>query len=93
MDGISFLPELTGRGTQPKHDFLYWEFNETDQIGVRQGDWKLIVKRGKPELYNLADDIHEDHDVAAAHPEIVDRLVKIVRREHTPNPHFSVTIP
>lgn len=93
FDGISFLPELTGRGTQPKHDFLYWEFNETDQIGVRQGDWKLIVKRGKPELYNLADDIHEDHDVAAAHPEIVDRLVKIVRREHTPNPHFSVTIP
>ena len=93
FDGISFLPELAGRGTQPKHDFLYWEFNETDQIGVRQGDWKLIVKRGNPELYNLADDIHEDHDVAAAHPEIVDRLVKIVRREHTPNPHFSVTIP
>lgn len=93
FDGISFLPELTGRGKQPKHDFLYWEFNETDQIGVRQGDWKLIVKRGKPELYNLADDIHEDHDVAAEHPDIVDRLVKIVRREHTPNPHFSVTVP
>lgn len=93
FDGITFLPELTGKGKQPKHDFLYWEFNETDQIGVRQGDWKLIVKRGKPELYNLADDIHEDNDVAAEHPEIVERLVAIARSQHTPNPHFSVTVP
>lgn len=93
FDGISFLPELKGNGLQPRHDFLYWEFSETDQIGLRQDDWKLIVKQGKPELYNLADDIHEDNDVAAAHPDIVERMIRIVRREHTPNPLFEVTIP
>ncbi|MCH5319404.1 MAG: arylsulfatase [Paramuribaculum sp.] len=93
FDGISFLPELTGKGKQQKHDFLYWEFDETNQIGVRQGDWKLIVKKGVPELYNLADDIHEDNNIAAQHPEIVDAMVQIVREQHTPNPHFSVTIP
>lgn len=93
FDGISFFPELKGRGTQPRHDFLYWEFSETDQIGVRQGDWKLIVKQGKPELYNLADDIHEDNNVAALHPDIVGQMIDIVRREHTPNPLFEVTLP
>lgn len=93
FDGISFLPELMGGAGQQKHDFLYWEFDETDQIGVRRGDWKLVVKRGNPELYNLAEDIHEDHNVAAEHPDIVEQLVAIARSQHTPNPHFSVTVP
>ncbi len=92
FDGISFLPELLGR-EQPRHDFLYWEFEETDQIGVRAGDWKLIVKKGTPELYNLASDIHEDRDVAAAHPEIVRSLVDVIYREHTPSELFKVTLP
>lgn len=93
FDGISFLPELTGEGVQPKHDFLYWEFDETDQIGVRQGDWKLVVKRGVPELYDLATDIHEDNNIAAEHPEVVEAMVKIIREQHTDNPYFSVTVP
>lgn len=92
-DGISFLSELLGKGEQPKHDFLYWEFNETDQIGLRQGDWKLVVKRGVPELYNLAEDIHEDNNVAAAHPELVESMVEIIRSQHVDNPHFKVTVP
>ncbi|MDE5555645.1 MAG: arylsulfatase [Muribaculaceae bacterium] len=92
-DGISFLPELLGKGEQAKHDFLYWEFNETDQIGLRQGDWKLVVKRGVPELYNLAEDIHEDNNVAAEHPELVKSMVEIIRSQHVDNPHFRVTVP
>ncbi len=93
FDGISFAPILTGKGDLRRHDFLFWEFNETDQMAVRQGDWKLIVKRGKPELYNLAEDIHEDNNIAASHPEKVAELVAIARAQHTPNPHFSVTLP
>ena len=94
FDGISFYPTLTGKpGEQKKHDALYWEFHETDMLGVRQGDWKLVVKGGKCTLYNLADDIHEDHDVAAQHPDIVDRLKQVIYREHTPNDLFPITIP
>lgn len=93
FDGISFLSELTGEGTQKKHDFLYWEFDETDQIALRQGDWKLIVKGGVPELYNLAEDIHEDNNIAAEHPAIVENMIKIIREQHTDNPYFSVTVP
>lgn len=94
FDGISFLPTLLGRPQQQqKHSFLYWEFHETDQIAVRQGDWKLIVVKGTPRLYNLATDLHEDHDVAQQHPQVVKKMLQIVRQEHTPNPHFQVTLP
>lgn len=92
FDGISFLPTLTG-GKQKTHDYLYWEFDETNQIAVRQGPWKLIVKKGVPALYNLDTDLHEDRDVASEHPEIVKKMVEIIYREHTPSPHFSVTLP
>ncbi len=93
FDGISFAPTLLGDNNQQKHEFLYWEFNETNQIAVRMQDWKLIVKKGIPSLYNLGTDIHEDKDIAAENPEIVKQMVDIIRREHTPNPHFSVTLP
>ena len=90
---ISIYPTLTGQEGQKQHDFLYWEFDETDQIGVRMGDWKMVVKRGKPFLYNLAEDIHEDHDVAAEHPEIVKQMKEVIKSQHIPNPNFSVTLP
>ena len=93
FDGLSFAPTLLGQGEQPQHEFLYWEFEETDQIGLRMGDWKMVVKKGRPLLYNLAEDIHEDHDVAAAHPDLVRQMVDIIRREHTPSPYFQVTLP
>lgn len=94
FDGISFFPTLTGNDSeQCRHEFLYWEFHETDQIGVRMGDWKMLVDKGKVHLYNLAEDIHEDHDVAAHYPDIVRRMKDIIEREHKPNSLFHVTLP
>ena len=93
FDGISFAPTLLGKKKQKQHDFLYWEFNETNQIAVRMGDWKLIVKKGKPSLYNLKTDIHEDNDIALQHPDIVEKMKAIIFEQHTPNPYFSVTLP
>ena len=93
FDGISIYPTLTGEGEQKNHDYLYWEFHETNMLGVRKGDWKLVVQNGKPRLYNLATDIHEDNDIASEHPEIVKELVAVIQREHTDNPMFPITIP
>ena len=85
---------LTGNDeAQQKHDFLYWEFHETDQIGVRMDDWKMVVKKGIPHLYNLATDIHEDNDVAAQYPDIVRRMKDIIRTEHRPSADFKITLP
>ena len=93
FDGISFAPTLLGKKKQKQHKFLYWEFDETDQIAVRMNDWKLIVKKGSPSLYNLKTDIHEDNDIALQHPDIVKKMKAIIFEQHTPNPHFSVTLP
>ena len=93
FDGISFAPTLLGKKKQKQHGFLYWEFNETNQIAVRMDDWKLIVKKGKPFLYNLKTDIHEDNDVALQHPDIVEKLKKVIFEQRIPNPYFSVTLP
>ncbi len=94
FDGISIFPTLmSDEKAQKKHPHLYWEFAETNQIAVRMGDWKLIVIRGVPHLYNLATDLHEDKDVAQEHPEIVEQMVKIIYQEHVDNPLFPITMP
>ena len=82
-----------GKDGQARHDFLYWEFEETDQVAVRCGDWKLISRQGKPSLYHLATDLHEDRDVAGEHPDLVRRLVDIARSQHVESPYFKVTLP
>ena len=95
-DGISFCPTLLGKDRkQQKHEFLYWEMSDgpTQVIGVRQGDWKLVVSQGKPFLYDLKTDIHEDHDLKDMYPDKLAELIGIVHREHTDSPLFPITIP
>ncbi len=93
-DGISFLPELTGK-RQPEHKYLYWEFHEQGgKIAVRMGNWKAIRRdvdrkpQGKTELYNLADDMGEINDLAGSNHEIVMELEKIMKEAHTPSEIF-----
>ena len=94
FDGISFAPTLLGNDKKQKeHEFLYWEFHETDQMAVRMGDWKLIIKKGIPSLYNLKEDLHEDHDVASQNPSIVKKMLEVIQREHQPSDLFKVTLP
>ena len=93
-DGISFCPTLTGHDRrQQRHEFLYWEFHETDMMGLRMGNWKLVVKSGRCALYDLSKDIHEDHDLSALYPRKLRRMVSIIRREHTDHPLFPITLP
>ena len=87
IDGISFLPELTGVGAQKEHDYLYWEFHENNgRQAMRQGDWKAVKydvhNGGKIELYNLKSDVAEEFNVAEIYPEKVaemDSLMKVSR--------------
>ena len=92
-DGLSVLPALLEGRTIPRA-FLYWELHEGPFIqGVRVGDWKG-ARHGpnKPlELYDLGKDSGEAHDVAAEHPDVVQQLETILRREHMPNPLWPDT--
>ena len=57
------------------------------------GDWKLVVKKGIPHLYDLSSDIHEDKDISADHPGIVKEMVDIIKKEHRDNEYFKITLP
>ena len=93
FDGVSFAPTLLSLPGQQQHEFLYWEFEETDQVAVRMGDWKMVSKGGVPHLYNLAEDLHEDNDLAAQYPDIVRQMVAIAHSQHTYSQYFKVTMP
>jgi uncharacterized sulfatase len=44
---------------------------------MRRGDWKLIVPvDGKPELYDVRRDPHEERDLAPSRPDLVSELSK-----------------
>jgi arylsulfatase A-like enzyme len=51
---------------------------------VRRGRWKLVVHRQKapekPELYDLAEDLGEKHNVADEHPDVVAGLLAVMKR-------------
>ena len=57
------------------------------------GDWKLVVIKGVPHLFNLANDLHEDHNVAALHPEVVQKMINIIYKEHVDSKLFPITLP
>ena len=96
IDGVSFLPTLTGRGEQKQHEFLYWEFaSYGGQQAVIAENWKAVRQnlaqgKVKTELYDLAKDESESTDLAAKHPDIVARLEGIMKREHTPSADFPL---
>jgi arylsulfatase A-like enzyme len=72
--GKSWLKTLAGEQDSPRSasDYLAWEI--FGNRAVRQGDWKLRWQY-KPygteqwELFNLAEDLAERHDLAATQPE------------------------
>lgn len=93
FDGLSFAPTLFGEGEQKKHDFLYWEFHETNMMALRMDNWKLVVQNGNCQLYDLATDLHEDNNLATQYPDVVAEMKEILLREHTNSDMFRVTLP
>jgi arylsulfatase A len=95
IQGVSFLPTLTGGGEQAAHDYLYWEFHEINgRRALRVGDWKIVqynlskTPQGAIELYNLKDDISETKDLAAEHPDKVKSLTETMNQARVPSKFF-----
>jgi len=75
LDGINLLPFLKGENTGEPHASLFWRTGGGTNYAVRSGDWKLVRNGKQPdELYDLATDISEAKDLAAAKPEVVAKL-------------------
>ncbi|MFB6173368.1 MAG: arylsulfatase [Halobacteriales archaeon] len=92
VDGISILPTLLGESQDGlRNRYLYWE-DPGDGLGqaARYGDWKAVrPDRGsETELYDLAADEREDHDVSEDHPGIVARFERFFADAHEESPHW-----
>jgi len=72
-DGKNLLPYLTGKAPAPVHEWLFWDGDE-GRRAVRYLRWKLVDNNGKIELFDLETDVSEKNDLAAKHPEMVQRL-------------------
>lgn len=99
IDGISYLPALLGK-EQKQHEYLYWEFHESEgRQAVRKGDWKLVSyqvlnpEKTTVQLFNLAEDISEENDVAEKHPEVVKELSELMKTARTDNLDFPFQLP
>ena len=89
-DGYDLSGLLKNGEASPRNEMYY--YRGEDIFAVRQGPWKVhfttqIGYGGKPEkhdppvLHNIEHDPSETTDVAADHPEIVERLTKLAE-EH-----------
>lgn len=95
IDGISFLPSLTGQDRQEEHKYLYWEFSSRGgRQAVRMGKWKAVLynlnRGGELELYDLEADRVEANDIAASHPEIIEKIQSILDEAHTDSELFPL---
>jgi arylsulfatase A-like enzyme len=89
------MPTLSGNpAKQAQREYLYFEFYEkARQQSVRMGNWKAYRKggwEGTLELYDLGKDIGETTNVAREHPEIVQRMEEIMKKEHSPHPVWNL---
>jgi arylsulfatase A-like enzyme len=95
-DGLSLVSFLKG-GKAPEREFFYWELHvgerrPTPLSAVRFGPWKAL--RESPamplELYNIADDVGETRDLAAAHPDLVAKAEALMKQAHRDDPAWPV---
>lgn len=79
LEGVDLLPYLSGANPAPPHASLFWRFGP--QKAIRRGNWKLVDWRDFDakqdsgwQLYDLASDAAEQHDLATSHPQLVAEL-------------------
>ena len=89
LDSYDLSPVLLRNEAGPRQEMFFW--TRAELHGVRSGPWKLHVKMrepvnygravvpDEPELYHVERDISEAFDVADRHPEVVERLLDMMR--------------
>ncbi|MDP3072241.1 MAG: arylsulfatase [Opitutaceae bacterium] len=75
-DGVSLLPAFKGEAVV-RNQPLFFQFNKGS--AVRDGPWKLVRLGPTWELYHLASDRTETHDLAAKRPELVKQMDAVWR--------------
>jgi arylsulfatase A-like enzyme len=103
-DGVSIISLLRG-GDRLGREAIFWHYPHysnqggTPACAIRSGDWKLIkfFEDDRLELYNLREDIEEDHNLAGQQPQRVKQLHEqlmawqksVEAKIPEPNPHYE----
>jgi arylsulfatase A-like enzyme len=94
FSGKDLLPYINGKNTGRPHQSLFWHrHNGLEDYAVRHGDWKLtwndqegtskdFVEAAKMQMFNLAEDPCEQHDLADSMPEKLQELKKLYDQWH-----------
>jgi arylsulfatase A-like enzyme len=104
VDGVSLLPLLKGAQSLAR-EAIFWHYPHYGNQGgtpgssIRVGDYKLLhfFEDDRIELYNLRDDISEDHDLAAEMPVLAGQLktrladwrARVEAKIPQPNPDYQ----
>ena len=94
IDGISVVPTLLARRQHNLNDrFMYWESPppKLHQV-VRWRNWKARCRKPhRPlELYNLARDLREEHDVSHLHGDVVAVFEEYLKTARTESPNWPM---
>jgi len=82
LDGVDLLPYITGEKQTVPHKQLY--FRKLECAAIRDGKWKLI-RAGEIglALYNLENDIAEQHNLAAKNPQKLKEMTQALESWET----------
>ena len=90
LDGVSIMPLLKNPEAELSRDTLFWHYplEKPHFLGgrsagaIRKGNFKLIefFDTGQIELYNIADDISEQHNLASDMPDKATELQKLLAK-------------
>ena len=103
-DGVSLVPLLEGGGSLDR-EAIFWHYPHYGNQGgspgssIRSGDYKLLhfFEDDRFELYNLREDVSEDHDLAEIMPDKVEKMkarladwrLSVEAKIPQPNPDYS----
>lgn len=86
ITGQSFTPVFRGQSIDRKNP-MYWQMinaHHPHKIAIRAGDWKLLstLNFSSMELYNLKEDIGEQHNLAGERLQLRDSLALKMKQLH-----------
>ncbi len=93
IDGINLLPLIKGAVNSQKPDNIYTPqrpvpicFESKKQLCIIGNRYKMYsYNKGKTfEMYDLLNDIHEDHNIASQHPQLTNKMkTKLLEWKHS----------
>jgi len=95
IDGASIVPVLLGQKQDLPDRFLYWEYFEKGfQQAVRWRNFKAIrLERDEPLLlFDLSQDLAEQHNIADKHPEVVARIEQYLKSARTESANWPIQL-